>query len=265
MTVALRGSADDTLPVSPQGPKILTIDIETSPNLAYVWGLFNENIPLQRLVESSEMLCFAAKWEHERKIMFFSRAQHGTETMIKEAYRLIDEADVLVHYYGKRFDYPYLCREFLLAGMSPPSPTQQIDLLTDVIRKKFKFTSNKLDHIAKELGVGEKIHKAVDFELWVGCMRGDPAAWATMERYNKQDVRITEQVFYKVKPWLGGLMNVGLYTGGVGCVVCGSANIQRRGFKYKSKTVVQQYACMDCGAWSTDNKALAKTELVGIS
>ena len=36
--------------------KILLLDTETSPNTAFVWGLFNENIPLARLIDTSEVL-----------------------------------------------------------------------------------------------------------------------------------------------------------------------------------------------------------------
>jgi DNA polymerase elongation subunit (family B) len=248
----------------PKTPKILTIDIETAPHLAFVWGLWNENIPLARLIEASEVLCFAAKWRDSKEIMFFSKQEHGKDTMIKEAHNLIDQADYLVHFNGKRFDYPHLCREFLLAQMPPPSPTLQVDLYS-VIRSKFKFASNKLDHVVQELGLGEKVHKDVDFELWVGCMNGDPKAWKTMERYNKQDVRITEKLFDTIRPWLGNLINYSLFTGEICCTACGSSNIQKRGPKLRGKSIVQQYACMEanCGAWFSGGPTLAKTEVRG--
>lgn len=264
MSVALRGSEDDTIPTQKSGPKILTIDIETSPSLAYVWKIWDENIGINQLVDVTETLCFSAKWYGQKKTMFFSSYEHGPETMVKEAYELIDQADIIIHWNGKRFDMPHLSREFLLAQMTPPSPVQQIDLM-QVVRQRFKFTSNKLDFVAQQLGVGSKIHKGVDFTLWKGCMDGDPEAWKTMEKYNRQDVVITEKVFDKIKPWLGGLMNVGLFTGdSFACNICGSESLQRRGFKYKKKTIVQQYACMDCGAWATDDRALAKTTTSGI-
>ena len=50
--------------------KILLLDIETSPNTAHVWGIWQQNISINQLLESSEILCFAAKWLGEKDIVF---------------------------------------------------------------------------------------------------------------------------------------------------------------------------------------------------
>lgn len=247
-----------------EGPRILTVDIETSPSLAYIWRLFDENIGISQIVDSTEMLCFAAKWYGEKKVHYFSQYEHGQETMVKEIYDMMDEADIVVHFNGKRFDVPHINREILLANMTPPSPIRQIDLL-QVVRQRFKFTSNKLDYVVQQLGLGAKMHKGVDFSLWKGCLDNDPDAWRIMEKYNKQDVVVTEKLFDRIKPWLGNLAHVGLYTGVEHCCnICGSENLQKRGFKYSGSSVFQQYVCNDCGAWSQGNKRVAKTDTKGI-
>jgi len=41
--------------------KILTFDIETGPNIAYVWRLFKENIPLERFIETEKTLNISSK------------------------------------------------------------------------------------------------------------------------------------------------------------------------------------------------------------
>src|SRR5574343_566754 len=164
--------------------KILFLDIETAPNTAYVWRLFKENVSLKALIESSYVLCWAAKWIDERDIMFGS-VQEGAFQMLSRVHDLLDKADVVVHFNGKSFDIPTLNREFLLFGLHPPAPYKQVDLML-VAKDKFRFVSNKLDHIAEQLQVGKK-HDTT-FELWVGCMNDDPEAWEIMEKYNKQDV-----------------------------------------------------------------------------
>jgi uncharacterized protein YprB with RNaseH-like and TPR domain len=162
--------------------KILTLDIETSPSLAYVWRLFKENIPLQRLVDTGEVICVAAKWYGEDEVKFFSVHHDGKQEMLNAIYNLLSEADAVVTYNGKKFDIPHLNREFILAGMTPPSPYAQIDLYWTA-RQKFNFVSNKLDNIAKELGLGGKFVHA-GFQLWIDCMNGDPEAWEEMKTYN---------------------------------------------------------------------------------
>ncbi|NIV35232.1 MAG: hypothetical protein GWN58_38990, partial [Anaerolineae bacterium] len=50
------------------------------------------------------------------------------EGMLEGAWELLDEADAVVHYNGKKFDIPTLNREFVKYGFTPPSPYKQIDL-----------------------------------------------------------------------------------------------------------------------------------------
>ena len=113
--------------------KILTLDIETAPNTANVWGLFKENIPLQRLTESGYILCWSAKWLGEKEIYFNSLHESNKEDMLQQIHNLLGEADSVVHYNGTRFDIPWLNREFAEVHFAPPAPYHQIDLLRDAV------------------------------------------------------------------------------------------------------------------------------------
>src|SRR6478752_6173831 len=102
--------------------RILTIDIETSPNLAHVWQLWQQNVSLSQLQKAGEVMCFAAKWYGTEEVEYYSTFHDGKSEMLAEAYRLLEEADVVVHYNGVRFDIPHLNREFLEIGQTPPAP-----------------------------------------------------------------------------------------------------------------------------------------------
>jgi DNA polymerase elongation subunit (family B) len=233
--------------------KILLLDIETAPNVAYVWGLFKENIPLQRLVDSGYVLCWSAKWYGEYEIMFDSIFQSKPRTMLKRIHALLEEAEAVIHYNGNSFDIPTLNKEFLLNRMTPPSPAKQIDLL-NTARSRFRFVSNKMDYIAQALGIGKKKH--VSFETWLGCMNKDAEAWAQMEEYNREDVVILEGIYEEFKPWIKNHPNVVLYTGMEedACPACGGTDLKRRGFSYTSNGRYQRYRCSDCGHWSRDRR-----------
>lgn len=235
--------------------KILLVDIETAPNVAYVWGLFKENIPLQRLIDSGYVLCWAAKWLGEDEIMFDSVHKKKPKKMLAGIHKLLEEADAVVHYNGTSFDIPTLNKEFLLNGMKPPATYKQIDLLRTA-RDRFRFTSNKLDYVAQALGLGKKF-KHAGFELWVQCMAGDDDAWEEMEEYNKQDVHLLEQVYKVFRPWIRNHPNVGLYSdqGDIVCPHCGDSDYQRRGFSYTAMGKYQRYQCNGCGHWFRDRKA----------
>jgi len=125
-------------------PKILLLDIETAPNQAYVWGLFDQNISGDQVVDSSYVLCWSARWLHETEIMFSSVEKYDDYDMMMQLHTLLDEADVVVHYNGTKFDIPVINKEFVKLGIHPPSPYKQVDLY-QVVRRNFRFESNKLD------------------------------------------------------------------------------------------------------------------------
>lgn len=243
-------------------PKILTIDIETSPNLADVWGLWDQNISLNQLHASTRMICFAAKWHGKSKVHFASEFHHDPRLMVEYAHELVSEADILVHYNGIQFDVKHLNREFLLAGLTPPPPVQQIDLLR-VVKARFKFPSNKLEYVADKLGVGSKL-KHQGHDMWVKCQAGDPAAWATMKRYCINDVVIEERVYDALRAWVPNHPNMLLFTddmAALACTRCGSANMQRRGKTRTLTRVSQRYQCQDCGGWGSSSRSDGGTSL----
>lgn len=228
--------------------KILLLDIETAPHRVYAWGLYDQDINPKNIIEPGYTLCYSAKWLHEKSIQFDSIHQNSSKKMIVGAGKLLEEADAVVHYNGSRFDIPTLNREFILLGMDPPSGFKEIDLLR-VARQRFRFPSNKLDYVAQALGLRGKIqHKGMD--LWKECMDGDEKAWRTMERYNKHDVRLLEQVYNKMLPWIKNHPNHGLYMNSDRpvCKNCGSVNVKKNGTDYTGVGKYQRYKCTACGA-----------------
>lgn len=220
---------------------ILLLDIETSPNTAYVWGIWNENIPIARLIDHSHLLCWSAKWLGEDTEVIFNRS----DTMLVELHHLLDKADIVVTYNGNRFDIPVVNKEFLLNRMNPPSPYKSVDLYK-VVKNKFRFTSNKLDYVSSQLGIGNK-HDTT-FELWVKCMEGDKVAWEYMEKYNKQDVLLLEKLYYRLLPWSKFPL---IYSSvdELTCPHCNNKNVQKRGKSLTKSMTYQRYQCMNCGTW----------------
>lgn len=249
----------------PDSPKILTLDIETSPSMAYVWKLWKENIPLARLVDTGEVMCLSAKWYGVDEPMFYSKFHNGEQEMVQAAHYLLSESDIIVTYNGKKFDVPHLNREFITHELTPPAPYSHIDLY-HTVRSKFKFASNKLDHVAEQLGLGNKFEHS-GFDLWVKCMGGDPEAWEEMKTYNIQDVILTEQVYDKVKPWVTGVPHYSLFTDDTetpACSVCGSAELRKQGHAITTSSVYQRYRCADCGKYTRGNTALRRVNTRGV-
>lgn len=241
-------------------PKLLFIDIETSPNVAYVWGLFDQNISIDQIVSNGYILCASYKWRGSKKVEYV-KVQGNEKSALKQLHKVLDEADFVVHYNGTKFDIPTMHREFLLKGMPPPSPVKQIDLLRTV-RRQFRFSSNKLDHVCQRLGLGNKVHHK-GMALWKGCIAGDPSSWKVMEKYNKQDVVLLEKLYDKVLPWIINHPNVSSYTGVSGCPKCGSLKFQKRGMQHATSRVYQRYQCSACHGWFRSVKGSGGVEHTG--
>jgi hypothetical protein len=229
--------------------RILHLDVETAPNLAYCWGLWDQNVGLNQLAEVSEIICFAAKWHGAKKVEYYSNHHDGHDEMVRQAHRLMDEADAIVSYNGRAFDMKHLRREIILAGLTPPAPHKDIDLLT-VVRSQFKFASNKLEHVASQLGIGNKL-KHQGFDLWLGCIQGDDKAWSTMKRYNIQDVLLTERLYDRLLPWINNHPHHSLYTdeGAPSCPNCGGSEVHSRGFAHTNLGRYRRFQCVTCAKW----------------
>lgn len=238
--------------------KILFLDLETSPNLAFVWGLWDQNVAINQLMESTEVICFGARWHGEKKVTFRSTHHDGKKKMLKDLHALMEEADVLVGWNSAAFDSKHIKREFLEAGMLPPSPYKELDLMR-VVKSQFKFPSNKLDYVAQTLGVGAKVQHS-GFDLWIGCMAGDNKSWTKMKEYQIQDVDLLIDLYEKLKPWIKNHPHAALHEGiEGGCSNCASVNIQRRGYARTITATYQRFQCTDCGKWLRGDKAIEKT------
>lgn len=238
--------------------KTLYVDIETSPIVADVWGLWQQNIGLNQIHEATRMICFAAKWAGKGEPTQFWAARTPVDQyeMVVQAHTLLNEADQVVTWNGDSFDIPHLNREFLHLGLTAPSPYKSLDLYRQV-KRKFKFPSNKLQYVSTALGFKGK-HPTGGHTLWRDCLRGDLKAWRLMEKYNKQDVVLLEQIHDRLGSWVDGL-NANLF-GGDGCPRCGSVNLVKEGFSYTQVGRYQRYCCRDCGGWSTSGKRDSGTE-----
>lgn len=247
------------VPLSPS-MRVLLIDIETAPMEAYIWSQKTRFVPIEMIKTPSRMLCFAAKWlgDPKSKTLFYSEVKDGPTGMVEAVARLLDEADAVMHFNGERFDVPRINREIRLARLSRPSPFKQIDLLKATY-KNFHFDSHKLQWISTQLGLAGKA-KHEGFALWRSCLAGDAGAWKRMEKYNKQDVILLEDLYHELQGWLPNLPNRRLYESADGCPDCGG-KLVKAGFAYTNVSKFQQYRCSGCGSYIRSGKRIEGTDL----
>lgn len=233
--------------------KLLLLDCETSPNSVYTWGLWNQNISIDKIIDSSELLCWSAKWYASNDVLYMSKLT-GKKKMLRTVHKLLSDCDVAIHYNGNSFDLPVLNKEFVQAGLKPPAPYKSVDLCK-IIQRSFRFPSSKLDYVCGALGLETKM-KHEGFKLWIDCMAGNEKAWKRMELYNRQDVKILEQLYERLIPWITSHPNYGSFNDKACCPSCGGTKFQKRGTTTTRIFRYQRYQCR-CGFWFRDNKPLA--------
>ena len=234
-------------------PKIAFLDIETTPILGYVWDLWETNVI--EVIQDSFILSFAVQWNNGPIRCYalpdypgYTKHKRNDYKLVKDLWKVFDKADIIVGHNGDNFDIKVSKRQFSVYNFPPPAPYKTIDTLKEA-RKQFKFPSNKLDDLARHYKRGRKLpHEGK--HTWLGCMKGDPKAWATMKRYNKHDIYLLRGVYERQKPWITNHPDLNLYDGkSNACPTCKSTKIIRQGFKYLVSRKRQQWQCKNCGRW----------------
>ena len=234
--------------------KIVTIDIETSPHIGYVWQAWKQNIPHKMVKEhGGVIMCYAAKYLGEERIIYDeARTEEDEKRMIKGILAILDDADIVIAHNANRFDVPMIMNRALVHGLIPPSPFKVVDTLA-VAKKEFKFMHNNLVALADLLGCAPKDNheKFPGFDLWLECLNQNDEAWAEMKKYNIQDVLTLEEVYLKLRPYIKNHPNVGVFDEGDEpvCPKCGGKHIHYRGYAHTNVSKFRRFICLSCGGW----------------
>jgi DNA-binding CsgD family transcriptional regulator len=245
--------------------RILLLDIETSPLEVYTWDIWKQTIYPKFIIKQSAILSWAAKWLFEPRVM--SQCVTGADardredhSILPDVWDLLNEANIVIAHNGNRFDVRRLNSRFISAGLPPPMSYRVIDTLR-VAKNRFNVPSYSLDDLNKWLGLTPK--DETTFDLWKDCVNGDDLAVQEMRAYNETDVLILEELYLKIRPWIKGHPNVGLYidTDKTVCTNCGNSNLEWSGFYYTPAGKYEAFRCNTCGAVGRSRKSdLTKEE-----
>jgi predicted RNA-binding Zn-ribbon protein involved in translation (DUF1610 family) len=233
--------------------RILVFDVETAPMLAYIFQAKTEYVPAHAITHEVFMLTWAAKWTDRPKV--YGDKLTSDEAIAQDDRRLVAglaallrQADAVVAHNGDRFDLPIIRQRLLLQQEEPLGPVRSVDTLK-LARKSFRLASNKLDYLARQLGVPAKI--GTSFDLWRRCYQGDEKALAAMLRYNRRDVTVLQDVFERLAPYVLGLPRLvdAEHGGEMVCPSCGGGPLQRRGKHRTNASTFQRWHCQTCGRW----------------
>lgn len=192
-------------------PKILLYDLETSLIKGYFWGLFKQNIPIGAIEEDWYIICWSAKWLGQDEIInasvhnkfeedYTGRYRFNERYLVEKLWALIDQADVVIAYNGKKFDKKKMNAKFLEYGLPEPSPYKIVDPYL-IVKGNFSLTSGKMDYVAKYISDIEEGKLKTNLKLWLDCMKDDEDALDRMQDYCDGDIGVLERVYLAIRHW----------------------------------------------------------------
>lgn len=224
--------------------------------MVYAWGVYEENAI--EVVDHWYVLSFAYKWwgtSGKPKVCAlpdyegYTSGNSTEKLLLEDLHVLLNSADIVVAHNGRDFDVKKINARFIAQGFLPPAPYKIVDTKRD-LTSVAGFSSNRLNWLSKQLGIGKKTMEHQDFEMWRGCMAGDKKAWTKMRAYNQHDVVLLEELYWLLSPWIKQ-PNANLWSKDAVCPnpACGSKALQARGLAKTAASTYQRFQCQKCGTW----------------
>ena len=249
-------------------PKILVIDLETSNIIARVWGLWNQNIGLNQIIKPSTIISYSAKFIGDDKIYyndtFYQKNQRDDKKLVQEIISLMDSADFILYFNGKKFDGPRINSRAAANKLKRPKELQEIDPL-QIAKKYLGFESNKLEYLTHMLCTKYKKkndRKYVGQSLWNEFENRNEECRIEMEEYNKLDVLSLEELYLDhLAPYDKFVPNFSSFNDSpIFKCNCGNDTFKPAGYHITKKSKFEKFQCTHCGKTHRSSKNLHSKE-----
>jgi hypothetical protein len=218
-----------------------------------------DGYPMHNCADLAYILNFGYKWfeggggvigPDKKK---FKSVPHDIRTIDKElvekALKIIEEADLLVTWYGSGHDMKFLRARAAQYGLVMPN-VQHVDLYK-TYSKMFPMSSSRLGSAADFLQIGMN-KQDIDKVHWPRCWFGDVKSLDIMAEYCYQDVVVLEEVYKKLLPHINNHPSVAVNKGVTlksACPNCGSNDTIARGSYVTATSRKRRRSCNCCGTW----------------
>jgi len=172
-------------------------------------------------------------------------------TICQSAYNELKHLDMVVYWFGDRFDWTFINSRLSINGMKTLPPTFPSVDLWKTAKYSMRFRSNRMDAVAQSYRLPER-KQETSYDHWAKANRGCEEAIRYLTTYCQQDVNVLRHLYEKMRPLVKQHPNVNMNTNMAQeeCPVCGSTHLVDFGHHYTRTQKYKRYQCNDCGAFS---------------
>jgi hypothetical protein len=169
--------------------------------------------------------------------------------LLQQTLDSISDASAYVGHFHSRHDVPFINTRLVGHKMGTLPPAMDIDLWR-VARYQMNMTRNGLQQVSDFLRSTNKYHVSMD-EWARACIHGDAQCMEKIIRHCKDDVKMTEENYLKLRGLSKYYINHALGKDDGTCPRCGvKGRLTKSGTRRTSVSVYKRYLCKACGGWS---------------
>jgi hypothetical protein len=211
--------------------KILVYDIETSRVKADVWWSGKQYISYKQLTEEPRIITIAYKWLGDDKVHHLTwDEEQSDKEMLRKFLEIYNKAGMVIGQNNDKFDNRWINARAMKFGFTVNVFVKSFDIMKET-KRLFRLPSYSMDYITKFLGVENKLeHEGII--MWKMIQDGTPDQQkeylAKMVEYNVQDIVATEEMYLKMRKYMGHKIHSGVEKGleKFTCPNCGGYDVQ---------------------------------------
>lgn len=212
--------------------KILIYDIETSRVKAKLFWTGKTYINYKQIEDEPRIISVSWKWLGDDKIehLKWDMKTHSDKELMEEFLEVYNQADLVVGYNNNNFDNRWINARAMKYNLFVNVFVKSFDLIKHS-KRLFRLLSYSMAYLAEFYGVTLKqSHEGI--KMWDMIEDGTPEEQVEyiqkMVDYNVGDIITTEEIFLKLRKYMGHQIHVGTLKGGEkwSCPSDGSENVE---------------------------------------
>ena len=165
--------------------------------------------------------------------------------LVKLSHDVLSEADMVVTFNGKNFDWKLHNTKFLMHGLKPLAAIAHVDLY-QVARSNYLIRPKSLKNLSRAFKF-KHAKTELTWDTWRKANKGDATSLRYIRDHCRADVLVTEEAYFMFR---NNVRQHPRVNGWGPCRRCGADALQRRG---EAVTILKgtqyRFQCRKCGGW----------------